>query len=541
MKSFRLKHHSIDSTSYFSNLIKDYLNEEAHLSPYITDFPSLDAIGNQLEKKHFSEVARMNLYNRLVAQYEGIAISDSVKLNMEKLQWHNTYTVCTAHQPSVFTGYLYFIYKIAHTIRLAYSCKQQYPDFEFVPIFYIGSEDNDVDEIGSFHYDGQLFRWATTQTGPCGRMSTTDMNGLFDEYASYFNTSVKSEQDLLSLFSKAYRSNKSLADACRVVVNELFGNWGIVIVDADDSVLKSSFSTVILDELLHERVSQVSAETLAFLSSEYHIQASPREINLFYIQEGMRERIERSGDKWHVVNTSISFTKQELEEEVRMHPDRFSPNVMLRPLYQESILPNLAFVGGGGELAYWMQQKCIFDYYQVAFPLLLLRNSIQWIPARISNKMNKYEWGIDDIFEHIDLALRKRMNTQDAAKQFANLYDEYADLASRLVALLGTISEPMKQSGEAHIKKMESIWQRLDTKLIASLKRKDADLVQVLTSIKSALFPSNSLQERKENLLFLYKQVGASPIDFLVNHIECFGKDILVFIEEESENDEKEA
>src|SRR5690606_7245616 len=146
-----------------------------------------------------------------------------------------------------------------------------------------------------------------------------------------------------------------------------------------------------------EKVSKTN-EAINTLPSNYKIQVNPREINLFYLNKNLRGRILETDDLFGVLDTDIRWTKDELLAEVNEYPERFSPNVILRPLYQEIILPNLCYIGGGGELAYWLQLKSNFEAQKVTFPILLLRNSVLLITEKQKEKLNKLKVSVADLF-----------------------------------------------------------------------------------------------------------------------------------------------
>jgi uncharacterized protein YllA (UPF0747 family) len=161
-------------------------------------------------------------------------------------------------------------------------------------------------------------------------------------------------------------------------VHQLFGEDGVVVVDGDDTALKRLFVPQLKDEftksLLFDSVSSTNT-ALKSIDRSFKIQANPRQVNLFYILDDLRERIVQENGNFRVSATDISFDLESIYKEIEQHPERFSPNVLMRPLYQETILPNLSYTGGGGELAYWLQLKSYFEASKIEFPILMHRNS----------------------------------------------------------------------------------------------------------------------------------------------------------------------
>ena len=193
--------------------------------------------------------------------------------------------------------------------------------------------------------------------------------------------------ELAEIVETAYTKFDKLADATRYLVNALFGQYGLVIIDADDHRLKQQFAHIIEQDIIEQNsFKNISATNEQLEKLGVHIQVNPREINFFYLMDGLRERIVFEDELYKVLNTEISFSKEELQKEISNYPERFSPNVVMRPLYQEYILPNIAYVGGGAEVVYWLELKSNFEHYKVDFPILILRNSGLVIPKRIGLK-----------------------------------------------------------------------------------------------------------------------------------------------------------
>lgn len=526
----RIEAHTLPlaDTRAFSPMMLDYVGRAAHLRPFITDFPSVDAVKQQLLRKQFPPSNRQVLVEVLRAQYEGFNTSEQVQQNLENLQHENTFTVCTAHQPSVFTGHLYFIYKTLHAIRLSQELNEALAPARFVPVFYVGSEDNDLDEIGELNVGGERWQWQTQQRGACGRMRTTEMEPLLKAVQAVLNEQVPGEKALKQLFARAYNGEHTLAEATRRVLNDLFGHLGLLVLDADEARLKRQFVPVMKDELLQQMSFPMVNQSIAELSKHYKTQASPRELNLFYLYDQLRERIEKQDQGWKVVHTDLVFSEEELLAELEAHPERFSPNVILRPLYQESILPNVLFVGGGGEMAYWMQLKRLFDHRGIAFPLLQLRQSFLWIAPRTGQVMKKNGISLQDVFLSPDEYLKLHIQEDSRLLELETLEGELAEVLSRISELSVDISPNLHRSTEAHHTHLRKVQQRVRQKFMSHLRRKETDRLNAFLSVKQHLFPEGTLQERHENLVMLVKSMGADWLTILLQGMPGFAQDFVV-------------
>ena len=387
-----------DQTNSFSKIVIDYLQSSDQLKPFYSFAPAVDGIKNAIDKKKDHKINRSLLKEQLKKQYATTAAKESVQKNIDLLEQGNTFSICTAHQPNLFTGPLYFMYKILHTIKLAAFLKEKFPDNNFVPVYYMGSEDADFAELNHTYVQGKKIEWTKKQTGAVGRMLVDDsLISLIDELENqlYAAPHVK---EVIDLLRRCYSKGRNIQDCTFEIVNELYGDYGLVVLVPDNAFLKSQMVAVFSNDILEQTSSSIVAKTSEALEKYYKVQANPREINLFYLKDNLRERIVRKDNDFHIHNTDLHFTKEEIQKELKEHPERFSPNVILRGLFQETLLPNIAFIGGGGELAYWLQLKDLFNHYNVPFPVLVLRNSFLIIEKQWQETIKKWASGIRIFF-----------------------------------------------------------------------------------------------------------------------------------------------
>ncbi len=519
------RHISYKATGSFSKLVLDYLEQNERLKPFITDFPSVESIKRQIELRKSKVVNREALVEVLKEQYRnnGIELNDTkVGESIAQLRDERTFTICAAHQPNIFTGYLYTLYKIVHAINLARECAEQIPGYNFIPVFFIGSEDNDIDEIGAFNFKDKGYQWKPDDTGACGRISTQSLIEIRDEIISNFGHSDE-EKIIKNQLITSYNGSKTLTQATQHFINTLFGEYGLISLDADERRLKMAFTPIIKDELVEQNAQKLVIEHNIKLSEHYKVQVEPRALNLFYLKGKIRERIEQSDSGWTVVNTDIKFSDIGLVEE---HPEYFSPNVILRPLYQETILPNVAFVGGGSEIAYWCELKTLFEHYNLPFPILFVRNSISLISEKVFKKMDKI--GFEESFKPLENALKEKSLTDPVYIQlladFENLNSKY----EQVLKSAAEVSPNLDVSSKAHWAKIKKNQDRIKTKYRAHLKRKYDDLMNHKLEILAALFPDGKMQERHENYIELVCRHKHDIVPYLLGAQKGFGLDYLV-------------
>ncbi len=515
-------------TAKFSPLVIDFLEEKETLTPFLQDFPSADAIQKQIERRKLSPVNRAALQSVIREQYQELSLSEAQQKNIDKLLHENTFTLCSAHQPVIFGGPLYIIYKIIHAIKLSQYCEQHFPNEQFVPVFYIGSEDNDLDEIGSFRFGTKQFHWDTHQKGPCGRMQTEGLAQIAKEIKQRLNEQIPDEQRLIEILDQAYDGKRTLSEATRILMHELFSQFGLLVLDADHHTLKSIFKPVIRQEILQSTAYEQVMLTLQQWPSSYKAQATPRHINFFYVQDQLRERIEKQGDNWQVLHTEITFTQQEIETEIENYPERFSPNVILRPLYQEMILPNIVFIGGGGELAYWLELKGVFDLYHHPFPLLMLRNSVLWIDKLTGQQVDKVGYPMETLFKKADDIFRDKSSKEGLFASNEERLQQIEKIYADMIVEAEKSGINMGKSLQAHVARIERIHASIREKGLRENKRKELDFMNRIHNIQQHLMPDASLQERAESFITPFKTFGFSMFDILLDKQEPFNPGLLV-------------
>ena len=389
---------SYQKSGYFSPLMNDYLDQKSNIKSLYNRFPSIENFEAQVQEKKTSYTYKNReiLVSVLKQQYSKISISTKTNQNIELLLNSNTYTITTGHQLNLFTGPLYFLYKIISTINLSKELKEKYPNYNFVPLYWMATEDHDFEEINYYNFKGRKFHWNKESSGPVGRLSTEGLKDFFEVYACELGSGTNANA-IKKMFQEAYLNHSNLAEATRHLANALFGKYGLVILDADNADLKRTFIPYIKDELIHQTSHKNVIETAEKLKN-YTIQVNPREINLFYVEDNLRERIILENGKYKVNNTQMEFSESEILSLLEKHPEKFSPNVILRPLYQEVILPNLCYIGGGGEIAYWLELKSFFNAVKVTFPILLLRNSALLTTEKQVKKADKLGLTWSDLF-----------------------------------------------------------------------------------------------------------------------------------------------
>ncbi|MFM2138487.1 MAG: hypothetical protein RJA57_794 [Bacteroidota bacterium] len=497
-------------TGVFDPLVLDYIDGSEALRSFHGPLPSITGMREAIRSRGAVPIDRALLVHELERQYAGIPLNEKVSANIRSLMSDKTFTVTAAHQNNLFTGPLYVIYKIIHAIRLADRLQELLPEYHFVPVFYVGSEDADLAELGTAWVDGQQWTWEPRQSGAVGRMVVDEaLLTLIDGIAGTLGVQPYG-RDIIDRLRTAYVPGRTIAEATFRLIHSLFADRGLVVLLPDQSAFKRTLVPLFREELMEGRsASLVKATTDRLTAAGYKAQAQPRAINLFYLLEGIRERIESDGNKFRIPGTGLQFSAADLLRDLDEHPERFSPNVILRPLFQCSILPDIAFVGGGGELAYWLQLKELFDRHGVPFPVLLLRNSFLLIGRTWQHRIEGTGFAPEEFFNPMP-ELARRMVLRDSAHELGiqKRLDEINALYDAALHQAGAVDSTLQPHVQALRQQAINGIQGFGKKLIRAEQRKFAVQQRQLRSVYDQLFPGGGLQERRDNFTSYFAQWG---------------------------------
>jgi bacillithiol synthase len=487
-------------TQRFEPIFLDYIAQKPALQPFYGLSPEIEHFEQQVKNKSavFGTAQRRVLYEALCKQYTHT--HNKPQIALELLLKDNTFTLTTGHQLNIFTGPLYFHYKIMTVIKAAKMLREKYPQYNFLPVYWMASEDHDAEEISSFRLFGKKYTWQSQQQGAVGRFAPQSLEQV-----------LKQVPEMDNIFTKAYTQAGTLAKATRQIVNELYAAEGLLVVDGDDKMLKKSFAPVMQAELTKQVSFEAMNKTSEKLAAiDYKIQVNPREINLFYLDDNLRERIVQEVENeeviYKVLHTNLQWTEKEMLDLLEKEPQKFSPNVVLRPVYQEYILPNVSYTGGPGELAYWLQLKEVFEKNKVLFPILLPRNHALYIDkqnqAQLKAKLFDKGLAFTDIF--LPFEELKKLYLAQVLQNPVTLAPELEVMQNTLDTMtqkLNSTDKSLEKYSQAQGKSIKKIVLHLEKKLQKAQERRfEADLRQ-LEALQARLCPNGGLQERTDNFL----------------------------------------
>ncbi len=510
---------------------RDYWTGAGSLREFVR-WPFREKLPEELiaQRKNYPTDRKL-LHRVLSRQYAGKDLPKGLQENLHALLSENTFTVCTAHQPVLFTGPMYFIYKIASTIALARRWQKQRPDIRVVPLFILGGEDHDFEEIACAHLREQDICWEAEAGGPVGRLPTQSLKTAIQQLESAL-AGHPLARDIRRIFEKHER----YGDAMSELVHKLFGKYGLLVLQTDDADLKRSFIPQFRYELNEQPSKPAITSTQKRLKEKgYRPQAHARDINLFYMTDELRQLILPEGEGFRIKNTEMFFSREAMLEELKSRPERFSPNVVMRPLFQEHILPNLAYVGGGGELAYWMERLRQFELFNIPYPMLIRRNSALWLSPNAYQRMQKAGIRPEELFEDPQKTLKRQLlESQRSLLDLSHEKKAIAEAFSRIEQKARNIDPTLSAAVQARAQNAAKELARLEQKMLKAASRREEEQARRLQKLHAVLFPKGKLQERHDNFLPYLVEYGEEALQLLIERFNPFDKAFYVILPEEA-------
>lgn len=513
----------LTSASKYSKLVSAYLSGNESVESFHSGIPTLDSLQQSANNRSFKKGHRQVLVDALTRQYKGTQMSGATRHNISALMDETAYTIATGHQLCLFSGPIFSVLKIVSAINLTQQLAQKDPSKTYIPVFWMASEDHDLEEMNHLFIRGQKITWNSSQSGAVGQMETAGIELLIGEIEQAFSPEFGSD---IRAWLDHYRDT-DITSASRGFFNELFGKYGLVIIDGHDPNLKELFVPVMKDEvqkaLAQTHVAQQNAE---LLDRGFKVQVNAPQSFLFHLDQGKRTRLDREGDSFSLADGSRKWSLEELLNDIEKHPQDWSPNVVGRPLYQETILPNIAYIGGPGELSYWLQLKTLFDAAEVAFPKLILRNSATFLFPGIRKKQEALGLSDEQIFKSKDAILSTLVQDQvpDLEADREGVSAVFATLAAKLSAIDPVLGKSAVTEGQKALKGIEN----LESKSIRAAKRKNEDLLAKVEAIKTAISPNDVPQERQLNILEAMSVFGTDMIDSMIPNMDPLAQNMWI-------------
>jgi bacillithiol biosynthesis cysteine-adding enzyme BshC len=503
----------LSDSGLISRIAADYCKDDSFFHPLRTTSPinpDFDALIAQRRK--FDEQKRVLLVDVLKKQYADSGIlNESSEATINKLLQQNTFTVTTGQQVGLLLGPLYTPLKILSAVSLCTDLKKKHADNDFIPVFWMATEDHDIDEIRSFTVLGNTYTCPINYNGAAGRMPCNVVLDWLNQSGVF--SAIPNWRELLT----AAYSLPTLAMATRYLVHHLFGSLGVLCIDADDASLKSSFATIIEDDIFNGHSYALSRTAIDRIAQCYPVQLQGRAINFFYLNENYRERIEAEASGYRTVDLRFSWNADALKEEINQHPERFSPNALMRPVYQEYLLPNIACFGGAAEIAYWLELKPVMDFYSVVFPALLLRNSAVLLDGAAFHRLENsgFTWS-DVMLPLIELEHRILLDESQGILDLSPQLEAFDEVFKRIAEKASAVNLPTTQSAKALQVRLRKQVEDFQKKLLREARKKESASLSQIRSVYRSVFPNQALSERSESMFTFMSTKQSSLLENLL-------------------------
>lgn len=524
----------------FNNLFLDYIDDFEKVKLYYKyDYRDDNEFLNALIKKKNtylkdSEFNREELCKILTTQNKFFNSTEKTYENIELLKSSNTFAIVTGQQVGLMTGPLYTILKALNAIQLASKLNHKFKDYNFVPVFWLECEDHDFLEVNNinlltkenevkniqyFGTEGELEKYVK----PVGTL-------VLDEKIEEFKNEIRSNlietdftETVFDYINRSYKVGIDFKTAFARLLNYFLKDEGLIFIDPSEKDLKRPLISVFMKELssypaLCENVIMTAAE----MEQEYDPIIKPKPINLFYNHNGNRFLIEpKDGENYGLKNSRQKFTRDEMFLVLNTNPELFSPNVLLRPVCQDTILPTIAYIGGPSEVAYFAQIKDAYDFFETPMPVIYPRTSITIIEKRVETFLEKNKLKILDLFHPKDTARRmvEKFSEMNVEELFSSYIDELNAIYYQFKQKLELIDKNLVNTLDKKDLQYKDSLNVLKEKFLTSYLNQNEIVTKQLNKILSVIFPDNVLQERSLNIIYFLNKYGMDFIQHLKDNI----------------------
>lgn len=486
-------------------LVWDYLKKEDILKDKVNTWHEFEGFERLMAERNFTDNNREILVKHLMNQYQNAGI----KLEPEGIHYRHiqlllnpaTFTITTGHQLSLFGGTLFMAYKILTAIKLASELKSLYPRNNFVPVLWLASEDHDFEEIQSTFLFGKDLVWNKDSAEQAtGKLDLNGMDALVDELFQLLGDK-EIAQSWKEKIKNSYLNSSNLAEATLRFYHQLFEAFGLIILDPNDAALKKCLVPVMLQDLFEELSFKAQKPSDQRLAEVYKLQINARTQNFFYLHPQLgRKMLKRDADFFTLSDCDIKFTEAELREEILQSPENFSPNVNLRPVFQETILPNLAYIGGPAEVAYWLQLKPVFDAHQVPYPKVVLRFMQVLVGKGLGDKAAKLGLSLSDLLLDEKQCAEKLID-QSKPFNFHGKFEAILEGFQELVEQSRSIDPALSKEFLEKKLQLKDLFKAKLGQVKKALEAAEQGNIEKALKLRSKLFPKGILQERIETLM----------------------------------------
>ena len=514
-------------------LFNDYLAKTEKVREFFPRHYSeegFEALIEQIEKRRFNREA---LATELAADNRRWGAPEPVMQNIQKLKETRSFAVVTGQQAGLFSGPMYTIYKTLTAIKFAEKLAAQYPDSHFVPLFWMEVDDHDFEEIRRIHYfdkQNQLRDFEIEENEEENRKPVwlrKISEKLHREQALFCDQFPQTEfrDEVVDLFFSCYQPGRGLADAFACLLQRLFGHFGLVVFNPSNPGFKKLAASVYEKALrqqleIHERFRK-NNETLARAGYPRQIKLLPEQTLLFMLDpESRRRRLDSAGDGYALRNgaDNLHFSRDEIYRRVKKSPENFSPNVALRPIVQDTLIPTMAYVGGPSEITYFAQIKPLYDVFDIPMPVMVPRHRLTLAEARDLRVSAKLGLDLVQILRNPQKVreefVREKLNS--AAHSPLEALRESVEAGLKEIQPLFTETDPtLLKPLDKTAHTVKRALQQLSDRYLRAVENKNATQMNQIESVLLHFFPGNAPQERVINVCYYLVKYGPKFIEEL--------------------------
>lgn len=530
---------SWQTLGFYAPLVRDYLLGASQLERFYRYAPTLEGLLKACQERPRTAINRKVLADALLSQYQAMDSSfeerptnREVWQNIEALRDEQTLTVTTGHQLQLFGGVHFFWYKLVDTVLLAQRLQKERGGKKVVPIFWMASEDHDFEEIRRISIEGRMWEWQSAQFygQAVGRLNPAELQGLLEQLRQRLATSQHGEF-LADWLESAHLNHATYALTYRQLVHQMLGRYGMVVIDADEAALKAQAKSLFTADILDQHIGQaVSAQSAALEAQGYKTQVTAHPVNQFLHHKEGRKRIMAQGGYFTLKETpSVKWSTQQMEEAIEHQPAQFSPNVITRPMLQELLLPNVAYFGGPGEVAYWLQLRDGFEAAGIFFPVVLPRNSAFWLTGNARRKLRQLDLPPEAFFQNQERLKARFIEDQPEVKAFYQQWGQTRKAAQALHAEAEKLPEELKKVSASEV---QGALHQLDAaarRLRRRARQHHSVALNRLEQVSAELFPGGVPQERAESFMPYYRLFDDRYFHTLLEAFDPLNRDLYFF------------
>lgn len=506
------------------NLFLDYLNEFNNVEKfYMWNFKNLDSYAELFKQlTEFDRPHRLELSEAIKEQYSDVKTSKQTQTNIEALKSPKTIAIITGQQLGLFGGPLYTIYKSITSIKLAAYLKEKYDEYHFVPVFWLEGDDHDFEEVRSINLINNLNQIFNVkyEDGELDEINRGNIGNLkFNQNIEHLFPLLLSElrdteykNELIELLKSIYKPNRTFLECFRELMIKIFDEFGLIVFNPTTHNIKKLLAPIFLKEITnYKNHTGILVERSAELEELYHAQVKVKAINLFYLDDNERLLIEPVENDYRLKGKRRRFTHDELLSSINSTPEKFSPNVLLRPICQDYLFPTGLYVGGPSEISYFAQVSPLYEIYGLIEPIIYPRSSATIIEKGAQAILDKYGLKFPDIFLTEDQLFTKVILADSGSdlnflfnEALNNIKNSLQPINDKLISIDKTLSELTNKSKE----RIEQTIELLKSKAIEAEKRKHEATTRQLSKVRNVLYPNNELQERELNFIYFANKYG---------------------------------